>query len=102
MLESCGVWWNTSSGTVPSRCTWSNSNRNRAAMLDVDKGNIWLPRSEAVGTGREGHRPEGTAAVTKSIDVVFIHGLFSSRAVWASFERLIGEDSELDGLVSVH
>ncbi|MFI9205526.1 alpha/beta fold hydrolase [Streptomyces sp. NPDC053048] len=36
------------------------------------------------------------------VDLVFVHGLFSSAKVWKTFERLISTDPELSGWVSVH
>jgi pimeloyl-ACP methyl ester carboxylesterase len=40
--------------------------------------------------------------MTEQVHVVFVHGLFSSPAVWADFTRLIGQDADLNPKVSLH
>jgi hypothetical protein len=39
---------------------------------------------------------------SRSIDVVFVHGLFSSAKVWTTFDKLIAADPELADLVTTH
>jgi pimeloyl-ACP methyl ester carboxylesterase len=41
-------------------------------------------------------------AVLRPIDVVFVHGLFSSAEVWTSLKQLIAGDPDLAGFVTVH
>lgn len=41
-------------------------------------------------------------AAPRPIDVVFVHGLFSSAEVWTSFKQLIATDPELADVVTVH
>jgi hypothetical protein len=38
----------------------------------------------------------------KPVDVVFVHGLFSSAKAWASFTDLISLDPDLAGFIRVH
>ncbi|MEV5656758.1 tetratricopeptide repeat protein [Streptomyces sp. NPDC052291] len=40
--------------------------------------------------------------VSTRVDLVLVHGLFSSAKVWKAFEALIADDPELAGWVSVH
>ncbi|MFF3176502.1 tetratricopeptide repeat protein [Streptomyces sp. NPDC057900] len=40
--------------------------------------------------------------VSTRVDLVLVHGLFSSAKVWQAFEALIADDPELAGWVSVH